>query len=410
MTADVVIVGGGIAGGGLAVLLGRAGLDVVVIERQDRYRDRVRGEYLPPWGYQELAAAGLLDVVDQGDCTVSGGVWPYDELIPPDAAEQQRFDLSAVLPGVPGGLSLGHPETCQALADAAAEGGARVVRGVTAVEVRAGARPSVRFRHDGTAHEVRARLVVGADGRASRVREQLGIPLHHGGYRTIAAGLLVDGLDGWEDGTHSVGTCDDVVYFVLPRKDGRARLYLCWDPREPGRFAGDGGAGRFLDRFATLGCLPDPGVFRHVTVRGPCASYPLEDTWTDRPHVPGAVLVGDAAGYSDPLIGQGLSLAVRDVRVVSEALLGSPVWDEAVFEPYAVERAERMRRFRVTAEATARLRATFTDEGRRRRAAAFKRLGEDQESWLAMYPLSVGPDLAPPAAFEPEAVERLVAL
>jgi len=47
---DVVIVGGGIAGSSLAAALAKAGLGVVVVERERRFRDRVRGESVHPWG------------------------------------------------------------------------------------------------------------------------------------------------------------------------------------------------------------------------------------------------------------------------------------------------------------------------------------------------------------------------
>jgi 2-polyprenyl-6-methoxyphenol hydroxylase-like FAD-dependent oxidoreductase len=46
---DVVIVGGGIAGSSLAASLANAGLGVVGVERERRFRDRVRGESLHPW-------------------------------------------------------------------------------------------------------------------------------------------------------------------------------------------------------------------------------------------------------------------------------------------------------------------------------------------------------------------------
>jgi flavin-dependent dehydrogenase len=56
---DVAIVGGGIAGASLAIVLARAGLHVLVVERQGEYRDRVRGEYMANWGVLEARELGL---------------------------------------------------------------------------------------------------------------------------------------------------------------------------------------------------------------------------------------------------------------------------------------------------------------------------------------------------------------
>ena len=61
-TTDVAIVGGGIAGGALAVRLARAALAVTVLEQSEEFRDRVRGETMFPWGCAELMRSGLLDI------------------------------------------------------------------------------------------------------------------------------------------------------------------------------------------------------------------------------------------------------------------------------------------------------------------------------------------------------------
>src|SRR5579859_6791860 len=60
---DVVVVGAGIAGASIAVVLARAGLEVLLLERQHTYRDRVRGEYMAPWGVLEARAVGLEAVI-----------------------------------------------------------------------------------------------------------------------------------------------------------------------------------------------------------------------------------------------------------------------------------------------------------------------------------------------------------
>ena len=112
------------------------------------------------------------------------------------------------------------------------------VRGVCAVEVEPGAAPAVRFEHGGGVHEVSCRMLVGADGRTSAVRRRLGIELHETVARTMAGGLLVDGLHDWPTDQISLGTEGDLEYFVFPRDGGRVQLYLLHDIAQRGRFAG----------------------------------------------------------------------------------------------------------------------------------------------------------------------------
>lgn len=53
---DVVIAGAGIGGSALATVLARAGRSVLVLEKKTAYRDRVRGEWMAPWGVAEARA------------------------------------------------------------------------------------------------------------------------------------------------------------------------------------------------------------------------------------------------------------------------------------------------------------------------------------------------------------------
>ncbi|HEU0104494.1 MAG TPA: FAD-dependent monooxygenase [Mycobacteriales bacterium] len=405
---DVVVVGGGIAGGALAVQLARGGVRVTVLEQSRQFRDRVRGEYMPPWGYLELVRADLLDVVMRAEGRVTRHLVPYGDAMSPDLAQARATDAAGLVPGAPGMLNLSHPDACRELLDEAAEHGARVVRGVHGVRVEAGRRPRVSFVRDNREHRVQAGLLVGADGRGSVVRRQLGVTWSTTGARTSIAGVLVDGVSGWADEVNATGTCEDVTYFLFPRQSGCARVYLAFDRNSPGRFTGAGAGGRMVQRMRSLPCFPDSSAFAHARARPGWASFPLEDTWSERPGVPGAVLIGDAAGYSDPFLGQGLSVAVRDARLVADALLGSAPWDDRLFDAYATERAERMRRLRATADAMTRLLGDYTPAGRRRRIAAFDRFAVDPSLRLPLAAELVGPDALPAEAFTRAAADRML--
>lgn len=406
-----MIVGGGIGGSALAVQLAREGLEVTVLERTLEFEDKVRGESMPPWGYLELVESGLLDVVKQAEGAVADRYISYGDALTVEQAEAMAVNASALLPGSAGSLNLSHPGACQVLLDAAAGAGARVVRGVSDVRVTPGQTPTVSFHTAEGPQTLHPALVVGADGRSSVVRKQAGITLQRSGVRTFATGVLLEGTEAWPLGTNVTGTWDDVYYLFFPRPNGRMRLYLLWSKEDPHRFAGPDGPTRMLERMTTVPCIPDTEVFRKATpVPGTAASYPMEDTWCDRPYTDGVVLIADAAGYNDPIIGQGLTIAIRDARLVAEALLSSPEWTPKTFEPYATERAERLRRLRATAEAVTRLRADFTPEGRERRRAAFARFAVDPKARLPIAGALVGPHNLPPEAFTREAADRMLAL
>src|SRR6202044_1418450 len=99
----------------------------------------------------------------------------YDETRTPAEAEARTLPLSVFAAGVPGPLCLGHPKHCQTLFDAAAAAGADARRGGRVTDIRLGAAPGVSFQQDGRGFQAQARLVVGADGRTSAVREATGV-------------------------------------------------------------------------------------------------------------------------------------------------------------------------------------------------------------------------------------------
>jgi len=103
----------------LATVLASDGYQVVVLERQTAYRDKVRGEVMCCWGVAELLRLGLeKPLLDAGGCYVTRGVF-YDEVTEPAQAESGAVPLDQLVPGVPGELDVGHPEACEALTQAA---------------------------------------------------------------------------------------------------------------------------------------------------------------------------------------------------------------------------------------------------------------------------------------------------
>jgi len=409
LDVDVVVVGGGIAGSALAAQLAGAGRHVLVLEQQVSFRDRVRGETIVPWGVREVVKLGVEEVLLDAGGRYSTVFVPYDETVDPATAEATAISFALIAPDVGGQLNVGHPEASEALLAHAGAVGAHVRRGVADIEVTAGAAPEVAWTEGGVPHRSRCRLVVGADGRTSTVRRQMRITLEERPAELFGAGLLMRTPDGLTD-VNTFGTEDDNCFLAFPRTDDLTRLYLMVNIARQREFTGPGRTDRFLASFRA-DCFPASAAYASAEVAGPCGGAPMTDSWTvGPPIVPGAVLIGDSAGWNDPLIGQGLSIALRDARMVSEILLAEAEWSPAVFDGWVEERRERMRRLLVAAHVATRLRCDFTDEGRRRRRRAFDSMFTDPNVLAQVASALIGPEAFPIEAFDDAAVAATMAM
>lgn len=402
---DVVVVGGGFGGSGCATVLARAGLDVLVLEPTTKYPDIVRGEWLAPWGCEDAKATRLYDVLaDAGGHTLARHIG-FDETVDPAEAIAMPLPLGMFVPDVAGPLCIRHPVACQALADAATSAGATLLRGTKDIGLQDGV---VTYAHDGVTHEARSRLVIGADGRASPFRVSLGVELHRSPTEHYLGGLLVDDLD-WPDDTQAVATEGEHHVLCFPQGGGRARLYLAYPVERRDTYAGAGRSQVILATFV-MDCWPGSEAFHRVTIAGPAHSYGSADTWTERPYAAAdgttVVLVGDAAGYNDPIIGQGLSITSRDTRLVTEAILSSDDWSPEIFESYGVERMERMRRLRYAAKVYSIAIGGQGDAGRDAENRA--RVRADPATLMTQAAAMMGPHRVMDDAFSEETLTRLL--
>ena len=304
----------------------------------------------------ELAKLELLQPLREAGALFTRRNIPYDENFAPAEAEARALDLTKVHAEGLGGLCLGHPATCDVfaqLATTSAPAPARPRRHNGYI----GNRPIVTCVHDGARLEFRPRLVVGADGRNSSVRKDLGFKVNADQPRTLIGGMLVKGVPSWPRDLQVIGVEDRFHFLVFPQGDDLLRLYGCYHFADKSHFDGPDRRAKLIDAFGELTCLPYAEAIAASTPIGPFNSFSNEDHWIDDPSCPGVVLIGDAAGHNDPIIGQGLSIALRDVRLVTEVLRDAKTAGrEPDFRPYVEERAERMRRLRITAQVATTLR------------------------------------------------------
>ena len=396
--ADAVIVGGGIGGASLACALAEADLDVAVLEASEVFEDRVRGEQMHAWGVREARELGVEQVLlDAGAHVVA--LWKqYNDL----GGEPTEIPMSMMVPEVAGTLNLRHPDACQALLDAASRSGAGVERGVADVSLGSGQPRTVAYRTSSGTHRVEAPLVIGADGRRSTIRRQAGITLERQPATGYIAGLLLDDLDTIPN-DHDVMVGEGDLFFILFHQGhGRARAYIAVGAADQHRFAGRSATEQFLETLR-LTSYPHADAVASAIPAGPCATYPGDDTWTASPYADGIVLVGDAAGYNDPIIGEGLSIAMRDARIVRDLVIDGARSPED-FGSYGEERLERMRRLRLIADVIAAVHIEDGGDRQARRRWLGKKLATTDPE---VFPLLVGSFSGPetiPAEVADEAI------
>jgi 2-polyprenyl-6-methoxyphenol hydroxylase-like FAD-dependent oxidoreductase len=321
---DVAIVGGGLAGATLARSLAVNGLRALVIERVLTFKDRVRGEGMLPWGRAEATALGIDDLLDTAGA-VEIRYWKrYIGGAPRDCR-----DLIETTPGRQGCLDFYHPAMQHQLLDAAEAAGAHVRRGVEFTAVECGSPATLRMRGAHGEERVTARLVVGADGRCSKVRTSAGFTVKRDEHSLMIAGVLHEGLKLPGDTVQYVqNPAEGRAALVFPLGKERFRSYFVYSSKNaPRTMSGNGHAGDFVTSCIETGAPAE--WYENAEAAGPLAAYPGADTWVAHPYRDGVVLIGDAAAASNPAWGCGLALTLRDVRVLRDHLLANDQWDQA---------------------------------------------------------------------------------
>lgn len=322
---DLITVGGGLAGSTLARSLAANGARVLVLEREHVFRDRVRGELVHPWGVAEARRLRVYDLLKQ-TCGYEVRFRASQISGAPTTAPR---DLVATTPQRAGSLHFPHPAMQQVLLDSCMQAGATVLRGARVEEVVPGLSPTVCLHTAEGERVVRARLVVGADGRVSSCRKWGGFEPHRDLDRMVIAGVLLNGLSAPED-TISVfiNPSRSEVAFVLPLGGTRFRCYNAFHQApDRVRLGGPEAVPAFIEQCISAGAPRE--WFSAVQVVGPLASFSCAESWIPHPYRLGMALVGDAAATSDPTFGCGLSLTLRDARVLGDLLIEESDWDAA---------------------------------------------------------------------------------
>jgi 2-polyprenyl-6-methoxyphenol hydroxylase-like FAD-dependent oxidoreductase len=312
------VVGGGPAGMMLGFLLARSGVKVVVLEKPGDFLRDFRGDTVHPSTLTVMHELGLLDEFLKlphhkisrfagyfGDQRIEIADLTHLPVPAPYIAMMPQWDFLDFLASH-GKAYVGFTLRMHAEAQGLIEEGGKVV--------------GVRATVDGRPQEIRADLVVGADGRQSTVREAMG-------FKVLELGAPIDvlwfrlsrkpGDPGEVMGRFDVGS----ILVMLDRGDYWQCAYVipkggADKVRAAGIAAVRATIGRLVptvaDRLGELGSMDDLKLLTVGVDR-------LETWWK-----PGVLCIGDAAHTMSPVGGVGINIAIQDA-VAAANILAAPL-------------------------------------------------------------------------------------
>lgn len=311
---DVIVVGGGPAGAGLATHLANAGREVLLLDRAQFPRDKPCGEFFSPPVRGLLSELGVYDeVLAAGVQTVPGA-----EIV---CANGKSFRGQFVSDRSPwaehGGFSLPRLVLDNLLWQNAARAGVDT-REQTAVRrvVRERGR-IVGVQTDSGRFE--APLVVGADGSRSRIAREMGVVRPLPALQKIALVGHWAGVDLPENNPVEMHlAASGAVCGFGPGPNGTADVTLVVAQTEAKAIAAAGPEAYYLALLAQFSEAAPRLQNARLQRVAACGTF---GHTTKTPVADGALLVGDAAAFIDPFTGEGVYFALRGAQMAAEAIL-----------------------------------------------------------------------------------------
>ena len=333
---DVAIVGAGPVGCVLALALARGGVHTALVEARNPR----------PWSRDSMdlrvyalsrASQNILHRLGAWDRVATARACPYEAMRVWEAGGGGRVEFRAEEVDE---LDLGHIVEGTLLGEALIER----VRAAPDIDwhcpaalqrLTVGDDDAVLTLEDGT--RIKARLVVGADGARSRVRELAGIDVRESSYGQNAVVAHLRPERAHERAARQVFHPDGPLA-LLPLEDGRVSIVWSTRPEHAGALLAmdDKAFGRAVTESSeqALGAL---------TPASERAGFPLRRLHAENYVAPRVALAGDAAHVVHPLAGQGMNLGLLDAAALAEVVLDARRDGRDVDDYLVLRRYERWR-------------------------------------------------------------------
>jgi flavin-dependent dehydrogenase len=333
---DVLIVGARVAGAATAMLLARAGLRVLVVDQSREGSDTLSTHAFMRGGVIQLSRWGLLDDLR------AAGTPPIRRTVIRYGDREEVVDIKP-MPHCDALYAPRRTTLDPLLVEAARRAGAEVRFGVRVTGLlrdEAGRVTGARIRdRAGREHDLHARVTVGADGVRSTVVREVDAPVEvQGRHATAFVGGYISGVEAdgyqWLYGERTAGG-------IIPTDHDEVCAWVGVPSHRFGELRGRPELG-FDDVFQEL--APDwLARLRAGTQHGPMRGYAGIPGYLRRAWGPGWALVGDAGYFKDPLSTHGMTDALRDAELLTDALIeaahdGTPAVEATALAAYQERR------------------------------------------------------------------------
>ena len=337
MNSEVVIIGAGVAGSSLALALAKEGMDVCLI---DKGAPEIKGDiYKGRTTALNLASLDFLEGLGVRK-DIQNYLTPFKNIYVWDSEGTSSLDFSSDEIGQP---KLGDVVTNNAiltgiLALLADHKNLRFLS-KDSLKTLDPQKESIKVCTEG-GESISCKLVVGADGGLSSVRELSSIKIRTWSYEQEALIANLKAEKSHKNIAYQVFTKNGPIALLPMKKDNEEYLSLVWSAD--------------IDYAENLLALDEPSflnelerktesVLGKLSLDGKISSYPLHQLHAKDYYSQRSVLIGDAAHSMHPLAGQGLNLGLGDVKELANRILrnrrhGEDIGNEKMLIEYSKAR------------------------------------------------------------------------
>ncbi len=331
---DVAIVGGGIVGHTLALALQQSDLKVILIEAQAESWSKDRSYVLSILSGQIFANLGIWE-------QVLPHFSQFSQIQISDADHATVVKLFPEDLGTPVlGYAAGHQTVLTALqAKLAMAPNFTYLCPATVVRLEPGTdRTELLIQNPTQSQCLQARLVIGADGSKSPLRQQAGISTTGWAYWQSCVTATIQPEHPHRDIAYERFWYDGPMG-VLPLADGR--LQIVWTaPHQRAQELRDMPASDFISCLETA----TGSLLGKLTLDSPRVLFPVKLMQSDRYVQKRLALVGDAAHCCHPVAGQGMNLGIRDAAALAEVIITAHAQGEDIGSLTVLDRYQRWRK------------------------------------------------------------------